>query len=342
LEGGAIVRKCDEEQVAQPGFLLAYLHIEEEGEFMNFLERLNNIYVIDTHMFGFEHYNSAYLVEGKEIALIDTGEPNRLEIVRDAIKAHGFSISDISYIFVTHCEHMDHAGNVAPLLRESPAANVYINPIGLEYLTDPSIEKALKKKQVPPKFYARFGDMEPVPPSRIKFLNDGDVFDLGDGERLKIIFAPGHQPSGIVILEEKNNGLFINDLVGNYLADAGAHYALNPYRSDHIQAIETLKKLMEIPVSTLYLGHYGICDKPKQVMTAAINMMQQLLDIGAKCIDEGKPENIANEVYEAMLPELEKLRTARGEEIYQYASGEHVISQTKLFAQYCQEKLNKR
>ena len=82
-------------------------------------ERLNNVYVIDTKMFGFDHYNSAFLVAGKEIALIDTGLPDRFEDLRAGIKMHGFSISDISYIFVTHCEHPDHAGNVAPLLREN-------------------------------------------------------------------------------------------------------------------------------------------------------------------------------------------------------------------------------
>jgi glyoxylase-like metal-dependent hydrolase (beta-lactamase superfamily II) len=307
---------------------------------MSFLERLNNIYAIDTKMCGFDHYNSAYLVEGKEIVLVDTGLPNQLEAVRAGIKAHGFSISDISYILITH-EHTDHVGNVAPLLRESPGASVYINPIGAKSLIDPSIERAKRSGKMPPEMLARLGEMEPVPPSRIKYFNDGDVFDLGNGEKLKIIFAPGHQPGGIVILEEKNKGLFINDLVGNCLADAGANYALNPPGSDNIQAVETLKKLINLPVSYLYLGHYGIVDKPKEVITKAINNMQQLLDIGMKCIREGKPENIASEAYEVMLPELEKLRPVRGEAVYQYATRDHIPPQLKLFASYCQERLGK-
>ena len=33
---------------------------------MSFVERLNNVYVIDTKMWGFDHYHSAYLVEGKD------------------------------------------------------------------------------------------------------------------------------------------------------------------------------------------------------------------------------------------------------------------------------------
>jgi len=83
--------------------------------------------------------------------------------------------------------------------------------------------------------------------------------------------------------------------VGNYFADAGCSYALNPLNSDHQQAIASLKKLLELPVERLYLGHYGIIlEKPKEVIYRAIQNMQQLLDIGAQCVAEGKPENIAS------------------------------------------------
>jgi glyoxylase-like metal-dependent hydrolase (beta-lactamase superfamily II) len=317
--------------------------MDNEAEPMGLLDRLHNIYVVDTKMWGFAHYNAAYLVEGKELALIDTGMPNRFETVRAGIKAHGFSLSDISYIFVTHCEHPDHSGNVAPLLRESPRANVYINPIGLEYLTDPSIDSAKRKERVSPELFARYAEavMEPVPPSRIKYLKDGDVFDLGNGENLRIIFAPGHQPSGIVILEEKNMGLFINDLVGIYLPDADAHYPLNPFRSDNRQATESLQKLIDLPVTHLYLGHYGICERPKEIMARALNKIQRLLDIGIKYSREGKPEGIASEVYEMMKPEFEKIRLVRGEELFRYASHDHQPTQAKEFAKYFQERFIK-
>jgi hypothetical protein len=69
--------------------------------------------------------------------------------------------------------------------------------------------------------------------------------------------------------------------------------------------------------------------------------MQQLLDIGLKYMREGKPEKIAPEVYEIIMPELEKLRVFRGEELYHYAAKEHIATQAKLFAQYCQEKMSK-
>jgi len=55
-------------------------------------------------------------------------------------------------------------------------------------------------------------------------------------------------------------------------------------------------------------------------MTRSINIMQQLLDIGKKCIAEGKAEQIADKVYRVMLSEIEKLRAVRGESLYQYAN----------------------
>jgi glyoxylase-like metal-dependent hydrolase (beta-lactamase superfamily II) len=306
---------------------------------MNFLERVDNVCLIDTKMFGFEKYMSAYIVAGEEIALIDTGLRTQLDAVLAGIKACGFSPGDISRIFVTH-SHPDHNGNVAPLLKENPRAKVYVHPLGVEQLIDPSIELVIREKALPPEMHARIGEMEPVSPDRIQVVNDGDVFDLGGGERLTVYYAPGHQPDGIVLYEEKNQGLFINDLVGNYLPDAEAHYPLNPPNSDHTQAIASLKRLLDLPVKYLYLGHYGICENPREIMERAIDKMQQLLDIGTTFMREGKAAQIAGEVYGTIMPELEKLRTTRGEEVYRYAADDHIASQAKLFAQFCQEKLN--
>ena len=301
---------------------------------MEYAMRADNVYAIDTKMFGFDRYSSCFLVEGKEIALIDSGLPNQYEAVRAGIKTHGFSVNDISHIFVTHCEHPDHSGNVGNLVKESPKAKVYINPTGAINLTDPSIEEAKRKAQLLPQMAARFGTMTPVPPSRIEYLNDGDVFDLGNGEELRIIFAPGHQPSGIVILEEKNMGLFINDLVGNYFADANFSLILTPYNSDVKKAMESLRRLMEIPVTRLFLGHFGICDKPKELMQRALDGMQQLMDIGAQCVAEGKPEEIAPRVLAHKMPETEKLRVARGNVLYEYTRDELNTHHAKAFAQY--------
>lgn len=299
-----------------------------------YAKRADNVYMIDTHMFGFDCFQSSYIVAGKEVALVDTGVPPSLETFHTSIKDHGFAIQDISYIFVTHCEHPDHSGSVGALIKENPKAKVYIHPVGAEYLTNPSIEADKRKANLSAQMAARFGEMVPVPPSRIEYLSDGDTFDLGNGERLRIIFAPGHQPSGIVILEEKNKGLFINDLLGAYFADAEASFIFTPYRSDVKLAMASLKRVMEIPLSKLYLGHFGICSKPREVLKNALKKMQQLLDIGTNCKDPRDPQEIAQKAMAIRMLEAEKLRVTRGEKLYQYLSQELIPSMSRAFASY--------
>ena len=86
-------------------------------------------------------------------------------------------------------------------------------------------------------------------------------------------------------------------------------------------------------VTRLFLGHFGINDKPEQLIEHALDGMQQLMDIGAACIAEGKPEEIIPRVYAFKMLEVEKLK-ARGKALYEYTSQELVASQAKLFAEY--------
>jgi glyoxylase-like metal-dependent hydrolase (beta-lactamase superfamily II) len=301
---------------------------------MDFKTRIDNVHVIDTNMFGFPHYQSCYLVEGKEVVLIDTGIPSQVEAVRSGIKKHGFSLKDISRIILTHCEHPDHAGNAGTFIKENPNISVYINPKGVEYLTKPSIESENRKKVMLPRMAARFGEQVAVPPTRIRYLKDGQVIDIGNGEKLKIIFTPGHQPSGLVIYEEKYRGLFINDLVGNYFSDADFCLILTPPRSDIIKTQEILKKFMNMPISRLFLGHYGIDTNPKTVILRALEGIQRILEIAAQCLSEGKPDEIEPRVLASKMPELEKLKIPRGQALYEYTKNELITHHSTYFAQY--------
>jgi len=102
-----------------------------------------------------------------------------------------------------------------------------------------------------------------------------------------------------------------------------------------------LKKLLDLPVKYLYLGHYGIVGNPKQVIKRSIEKIQYLLDLGTRYMKEGKSEAIAPAVYDVIMKELIKLRKVRGEELYKYASGAHISTQAELYARFCRENFNK-
>jgi glyoxylase-like metal-dependent hydrolase (beta-lactamase superfamily II) len=184
-------------------------------------------------------------------------------------------------------------------------------------------------------------EMEPVPEDRIVYVNDGDEFDLGDGEVFKIRYTAGHQPTGVVIFESKNNGVFINDLVGNCFLDADSQYILNTRNSDSIVQLETLREVIKQPLSYLFMGHYGITDKVSYVICKAIKQLEDQLEIGRKYIAEGKPELVTEKLMEYVKPELDKLRKVRGEEVYKYAAVEHIPFQSKLYAEFCEKRFAK-
>ena len=133
---------------------------------------------------------------------------------------------------------------------------------------------------------------------------------------------------------EKARGMFVNDLVGLNLADANAHWIFTPPKSDVKQAMESLKKVMNIPANKLYLGHFGIWDNPKEVMQGALDRMQWLMDVGARCVSVGKTEDIEKIILARLMAEAEKIKRVRGEGLYKYVSGELIPHLGKNFAKY--------
>jgi glyoxylase-like metal-dependent hydrolase (beta-lactamase superfamily II) len=294
-------------------------------------DHVDNVYVVDTRMFGFPRFNSAYIVAGKEIALIDTGTASSNQAVRDAIKAHGFELADISYIIITHT-HFDHTGNAGILLREMPRAMVLAHPAASEILMNPATRIASNRKDVGAKFTAKFGEALPVPSKRIQTLADGEIIDLGKGRELKVIYTPGHQIEHIALLDQKNQGLFIGDSPGLYLSDQDFLLILSPPRSDVERSMETLKMLLELPIKRLFLGHFGIWDKPQDLMRRSLEAMKIRSSILSEALDRKMPEQeLIGRIIAAMGSGLHKVRANRGESLYQYITTELVASWAKAF-----------
>ena len=299
---------------------------------MSFKMQLNNVYAIDSMMFGYAHYASCYLIKGKELAMVDTGMPEHLNDVVAGIKAWGFNVEDITRIFVTHCEHPDHSGNVAPMLDLAPKAKVYCSPIGKKNLLDPGIQARERLKTLPPEMAARFVIPTPTPEDKIVTLEDGEIFDLGYAVKLKIKIIPFHQPSGLIIFDLKNNGLFANDMTGNYFADCGYHLPLHPPGSQFFIEYEYLKELAKNPPAHLYLGHFGIIEDAPAHIQATLERMEWMIVQGEKCLAEGHPEKIAEVIRKRNLQAAEDLIKRGDRKLYDYATLEHIPPQAQTFA----------
>jgi glyoxylase-like metal-dependent hydrolase (beta-lactamase superfamily II) len=283
-------------------------------------------------MFGYRHYASCYLIKGKELAMVDTGMPEHLDDVVAGIKAWGFNVEDITHIFVTHCEHPDHSGNVAPLLEMAPKAKAYCSPVGKKNLLDPGIQVRERMKTLPPEMAARFVIPKATPEEKIVTVEDGQVFDLGDDTKLTIKIIPFHQPSGLIIFESKNNGLFGNDITGNYFADCGYHIPLCPPGSQFFIEYEYLKELVKNPPAHIYLGHFGIIEDGPAHIRFTLERFNWMVEQVEKCLTEGKPEKIVEVIRARNLKAAEDLMKRGDQKLYDYATKEHIPPQAQTFA----------
>ncbi len=289
-----------------------------------YMEQLENVYLIDTNFFGFPCWNAAYLIKGKEkTVLIDTGDANTVEDTKRELARYGVTIQDIDYIFVTHCEHPDHSGNVGAFARENPNIKVFINPVGEEYLTHPEIEAAERMRVCPPGMGDRFGTMTPLDPAQIYYLKDGEEIDIGDGDSLTVTFTPGHQPSGMIIHKKQGNILFINDLAGVYCSDCGLTMILSPDKSNAYDALHYLEKIQDNAYDWLALGHFGFHNNPRRIIQCAIARIEQMLGMAKELDEAGKLDELRAQMMKYIVaPELEKIRRLREEDFYLYFRNE--------------------
>jgi hypothetical protein len=126
--------------------------------------------------------------------------------------------------------------------------------------------------------------------------------------------------------------------VGNYFPDCDFNLILTPHRSDPLRAMKDLLKFKKMDLKILYLGHFGIADDPQTVYKTALAGIQRQLDIGAWCVEDGRPEDIVNRVLGSKYPEIEKLKK-RSDVLFEYTKTELATHHSEYFAEYYMEKI---
>jgi len=202
-----------------------------------------NIYLLDPVW-------SAYLIVGKELALIEAGVSPSVPTYIENIKKFGFKPEDISYIVVPHA-HSDHRSGFALLLDHTPKAKILAHALGVKPLKHPEIPE-------PRREFARNWQTKPVEVS--KTLKEGDVLDFGEGIKLKVLETPGHSDDGISLYDEENMTLFVSDALGAY-KPWNNNWVPNPFQ-DFGSYFKSVEKLTKLPVKTLIPGHNGVPTGP--------------------------------------------------------------------------------
>ena len=218
-----------------------------------------------------------YLVGGAECdLLVDTG--NGIGDLGATLKALRRSPGKPLVAVLTHA-HCDHQGG------SHQCAERAVHPLEAGELANPSIVHPLRASEWPPVirrwlaasglaptgvlvtavpdagFDPRAFRVAGCTPTRL--LDEGDTVDLGD-RLFRVLHLPGHSPGGIGLYEEKTGLLFSGDVVydgGGLLDDIPG--------ADRDEYARTMRRLRDLPVSTVHAGHEASFDRARLVEIAA-------------------------------------------------------------------------
>jgi glyoxylase-like metal-dependent hydrolase (beta-lactamase superfamily II) len=223
---------------------------------------------IDTNMFGRKRLTSAYLVEAREPALVETGPTTSVDAVRDGLGALGIGARDLAHIVVTHI-HLDHAGGAGALAPHFPAATVWVHEQGAPHLADPErLVASAARLYGERRLLDLFGPVHPVPTDRLRAVTDGELISLGDRD-LHVLYTPGHAGHHVALLDSRSRGIFVGDALGVFLPEVGVlRPATPPPEFDLELAVASIERIRDAAPSAILFSHFGpsadvpeLCDR---------------------------------------------------------------------------------
>ena len=253
----------------------------------DYLEDLGGgVYAIDT---GFQRprFDAAYLlVQDGRAAFVDNGTNHALPRHLGALDALGLSRDAVDYVIPTHV-HLDHAGCSGVLMRELPAATLWVHPRGAKHLIDPSalIESALAVYG-PEEMARSYGTIVGVDEARVRTTHDGMDLMLGS-RRLHFIDTPGHARHHHCIWDETTRGWFTGDTFGISYRDfdvPGRGAWIKPthpptqFEPDALR--ESLARMVAFDPQCVYLTHFGRVPDPRRLARQILQLLDEVIDIG--------------------------------------------------------------
>lgn len=205
---------------------------------------------------------SHLVVDAGRGAFVDTGTAHSVPTLLAALEAKGLAPADVDWVLTTHV-HLDHASGAGRLMQALPNARCAIHPRGVRHLVEPTklIEgsKAVFGRE---RFDALFGDIVPIPESRVFVAEEGATVALG-GRELELIHTPGHALHHYCVVDAANALIFSGDTFGlsyrDFDVDGRAFIipTTTPVHFDPDALCRSVDRLMSYRPRSIFLTHYG-------------------------------------------------------------------------------------
>lgn len=227
-----------------------------------------NVSIIDTLALGKARVVSAYLIRGKETALVDMGYRSSIETLLQDLED-----VTVDYLLPTHV-HLDHCGACGTLAKEFPHANIQVHPIGQKHLADPSLLIEGTRELFGQELVHQYGLPEPIDLKRVHAAEDDGQIDLGDGITLRTVWTPGHASHHLSYLIESSATVLTGDCVGVYFPHVPVLTPTTPPTSFNLdKAFLSLDRVRKLNPKLFCTPHFGVVNNPESWIDANVDVL---------------------------------------------------------------------
>src|SRR6185437_7547709 len=156
------------------------------------------------------------------------------------------------------------------LLEALPNALAVLHPRGAPHMIDPA--KLIAGSKVvygDARFEQLYGELVPIPASRVRVVQDGEHYDFA-GRDLQLIHTPGHALHHYAIVDRAHASIFPGDTFGiSYRqldTPQGAFITptTTPTQFDPAQLLASIDRMLSFAPESMYLMHYSrVRDVPR-------------------------------------------------------------------------------
>lgn len=215
-------------------------------------------------------FTCSYLrVAGSECAFIETATSHALPKLKDALEKSGLRPEDVRYVVVTHA-HLDHAAGAGALLAICPKATLLAHPRAARHLIDPAkLVRSATAVYGEERFAKLYGTLQPIPKERVRVLEDGETFALGDAT-LRVHHTAGHANHHFVVDDPATESVYTGDSFGLvYPALQGrglfALPSTSPTNFDAREARVSLDRILALGERYACLTHFGPHERAAEI-----------------------------------------------------------------------------
>lgn len=215
------------------------------------------IHVLDHSFHGVPQSIASFLIETSEgPILVESGPHSSFENLQKAIQSHGYQVSDVTDLFLTHI-HFDHAGAAWKFAEQG--AQIHVHPFGVRHLASPEKLYLSAKRIYGDRMESLWGLMKPIDTSQLCACEHKSTVQFQNVE-MTALHTPGHAKHHIAW--QCGDVIFAGDVAGVKIGNGPVQPPCPPPDIDLEAWYRSIELLKQTPSKRLYLTHYGsVTDK---------------------------------------------------------------------------------